>query len=388
MPIIKKTLFRINKIHIYILKEFTASFLFGIAVFSVLLLLERVFDMVDLIFSKGVSIFMMLKLLIVIYPNILPFAIPMSILFGILLSYGRLSEDNEITAMKANCMDYKTMCLPIIIVVSIVSFLLIFFNSFTAPYMQGKVKTIFQDMLTQRPLVSFTEKSVIRLNNYTFYVNKVNRKTNVLEGISIYKFNDDEDSKKENGDTKQIMSSGNITWRISASSASVKIYKTGIQMKLYAGFWQKSNSKNLNNMIHLTFNTFTFFIPLTGKIKEAATSLTEMNSIQLLNKMNELKKIKEPYGKYAVEFWTRLLFATAPLVFALIALPIGIMSGKGGKTIGFGISLAVIAIYYVLLVISMNSSEKNYQYAGFIMWLPNVFIALCGILFMRKMVKK
>ncbi|MDR2709557.1 MAG: LptF/LptG family permease, partial [Elusimicrobiota bacterium] len=100
----------IKLIHIYILKEFLSSFLFGIAIFSLLLLLERIFDMASLILSKGVAIGTILKLFIFIYPAILPFAIPMSILFGILFAFGHLSESNEITAMKANCMSYKTIC--------------------------------------------------------------------------------------------------------------------------------------------------------------------------------------------------------------------------------------------------------------------------------------
>jgi lipopolysaccharide export system permease protein len=392
--------------------------MFGIAVFSILLLLERVFDMANLILSKGVHITTILKLFFFIYPSILPFAIPMSILFGILFSFGRLSEDNEITAMKANSMSYQTMCLPIIIFAGLMSVGLIFFNTSISPAMQSRVTGVFQEILTQSPFVSFSEKSTLKLGEYTFYVNRINKKNNVLEGISIYKFDetpDDEEEMKatneadsqhvnadlENFDNtnaqshkkpparnKQKTDQENTTWRISASSATLRVYTTGIQMKLYAGFWQKASAKDINNMVHMTFRTYTFFLPLVEQIKSANISLNETSSADLWRQMDEMKSEGEPYGKIAVEFWMRLLFATAPVVFVLLGLPLGIMSGKWGKTAGFALTIGIVALYYTLLVISMSSAEKNYGYAGFIMWLPNVFMLVCGTVLFKRMLKQ
>ncbi|MDR2772282.1 MAG: LptF/LptG family permease [Elusimicrobiota bacterium] len=394
---IQKFLPNIKLIHFYIIKEFFASFLFGIAVFSVLLLLDRIFDLVSLFLSKGVSIFMLIELFAYIYPSILPFAIPMSILFAVLLSYGRLSEDNEITAMKANSMGYKTLTMPVIILVGIISFLLIFFNAFVAPYTQQKVKVVFQEMLTQKPLASFSEKTVLRLHDYTFYVNKVDRKRNLLEGVSIYKFDEEKDAQKaeevlggggSSGARALSLDSQNVTWRISASSATIKIYKSGVLMTLYAGFWQKANSQDLRNMMHLTFNSYSFFISLAEQIDKVLTTPQEINSLQLLENIKTLKKENESYAPFAVEFWTRFLFATAPLAFVLIAIPIGMMSGKGGKAIGFGLSIGLIVVYYMLLIIAMHVAEKNYIYAWIILWFPNAFMALCGVFMFAKMVRR
>ena len=84
----------------------------------------------------------------------------------------------------------------------------------------------------------------------------------------------------------------------------------------------------------------------------------------------------------------RWILAIAPIAFVLIALPIGIMSGKGGKAIGFGMSLGVIFLYYMLLVVAMNLAENGHVEAKFIMWLPNLVITACGLFLFTKMVKK
>jgi lipopolysaccharide export LptBFGC system permease protein LptF len=64
------------------------------------------------------------------------------------------------------------------------------------------------------------------------------------------------------------------------------------------------------------------------------------------------------------------------------------MAGKGGKAIGFGMSLAVIFVYYMLLVIALNLGEKNYLPSRYIMWLPNLVTSACGLFLFTKMVKK
>lgn len=377
----------VKKLHIYIIKEFSGSFLFGLVVFSMLLLLDQVFQLVDLFLSKGVAFFLVLKLFLFILPNILTLAIPMSVLFGVLIAYGRLSEDNEITAMKANCMDYKTLSVPVIVFVCMISFFLLFFNHIWSPSMHTDFRNLYEEILTKRPLVTFSEKTITKLGDYQIYADKVNPLDNTLSGVNIYKF---ENEKKKGFAAKSSSSlqDGQGSWRIAASSASVKVYFTGVQMILYNGYWQKANPSNINNMIHMTFQSYTFFIPLGNKIRGSSSSLREMDSFAIADTIKEYRAKSLPFTAYTIEFWTRWILAIAPIAFVLIALPIGIMAGKGGKTIGFGMSLGVIFLYYMLLVIAMNLAEKGYVEAKFIMWLPNITVSLCGLFLFTKMVKK
>ncbi|MDR0823164.1 MAG: LptF/LptG family permease [Endomicrobium sp.] len=373
----------IKKLHLYIIKEFFSSFLFAIAVFSVLLLLDRVFDLVNLFLSKGVSFFTVVQLFSYLYPNILPLAVPMAVLFGILLAYGRLSEDNEITAMKANALNYRTITSPIIIIAAVISILLIFFNTLIAPLLQHKVRDLFEDILTQSPLVSFIPKTTVNLGGYSIYANAANKEGNVLSGISIYKFSD----KSKAVNTNDIKSS-NVSWRITASSASIKLYKTGVQMTLYNGYWQRSSAEELRKMTHITFQSYSFFISLQQFSKGQSISVQELNSFEIIEKIKEYKKQNTPYIAYSIEFWTRFVFALAPLIFAFVAIPIGILAGKGGKGIGLLISVAILIVYYMLFILSVNIAQKNYAPAGIIMWLPDIAAMLFGLYFTLKMVKR
>lgn len=378
----------IKKLHLYIIKEFLGSFLFGLVVFSMLLLLDQVFQLVDLFLSKGVAFLLIVKLFIFILPNILTLAIPMSVLFGVLISYGRLSEDNEITAMKANSMDYKTLSMPVIIFICIISFFLVFFNHFLSPSMHTNFRNLYEEIIRQRPLVTFSEKTITKLDEYQIYANKVDSNTNSLSGVNIYKF----ESKKKKKNDDKIMSvsikDDESSWRIAASSASVKVYPSGVQMKLFNGYWQKANPSNINNMIHMTFNSYSFFIPLENTMGGKSSTVQEMSSPEILAVIKHYKNQNFPYYAYESEYWLRWIFAIAPIVFVIIALPIGIMSGKGGKAIGFGMSLGVLALYYLLLLVALNFGERGLAPLKYIIWLPNLTIMLCGLFLFTKMVKR
>ncbi len=370
----------IKILHKYLLKEFIASFGFGLIIFSAILLLDQIFQFVDLFLSKGVSFFLILQLFVLIIPNILSLTIPMAILFGALLSYGRFAEDNEITVMKATGISYKTLSMPLIIFVMCISLGLVWFNHYLSPSTHQYFRTLYKKILTEAPLAKFSEKTITSIGDYKIYAHKVNSKNNTLNGINIYKF-----EKIENADGSR--KTDRIPWRIAASYGTVGVDKNVVILTLYDGYWQRTDPNEFGSMIHMNFGTYKFSIPISSGIDFSDTALRELNSKKLRAKIkNTSDKLER--NSYTNEYWLRWTVAIAPLVFVLIAIPVGIMAGKGGKAIGFGMSLGVIFVYYLLLVISMNVGEKGYVPSWCIMWLPDAVLLTAGIFLFGKMLKK
>ena len=86
----------------YILKEFLANVVLGLVIFTFVLLLDKLFELADLLLNKGVGLWLTLKLLFLLLPSSLSLTLPMSTLLATLLTFGRLSENNEITAVRAS----------------------------------------------------------------------------------------------------------------------------------------------------------------------------------------------------------------------------------------------------------------------------------------------
>ncbi|MDR2351269.1 MAG: LptF/LptG family permease [Endomicrobium sp.] len=374
----------IKKLHFYIIKEFLHSFFFGVVVFSFLLILNFVFELMDLLIEKGATVWVVAKMFTFYLPNILTLSIPMAVLFGALLSYGRLSSDNEVTAMKAAGINYKTLTIPIIIFVLSISVFLVFFNHFFAPKLNSNLKVYFEQFITKKPLVKFNEKSITKLGNYKIYSNKVDNVKNTLTGVSIYKFENDYATNNK----KTVLLQDDKVWRITAPSATVKAYATGAQLILYKGYWQKIFPSDMTNITHATFKTCSIFIPLGDTIKSYNIGPSELSSPKLIETIKQYKKQKLEFMPYLWDYWIRWIFAVAPIVFIIIALPIGTHTGKDSKALGFGLSLGILIIYYTLFVISINLGEKEYVPLGIIVWLPNLVIGGVGLYLFGKMVKK
>jgi lipopolysaccharide export LptBFGC system permease protein LptF len=375
----------VKKLHFYIIKEFLYSFIFGVVIFSFLLVLNVALEFIDMLIAKGVALLAVVKLFIFYLPNILTLSIPMAILFGALLSYGRLSADNEVTAIRAAGLGYKMLTAPIIIFVCSISFFLMFFNHFWAPRLNSNLKAYSKEVITKKPLAKFNEKALTTVGDYNIYSNKVDNVKNTLLGVSIYKF---ESAYCENTKKNILPQNDKGPWRISASSATIKAYSTGAMLILYNGYWQKSSPSDMASITQTTFKKYSIFIPLFDKIQGFSIAPSEISSPKLLELIKQYKEQKLEITPYLMDYWLRWVYTIAPIIFIFIALPIGILTGKGSKAVGFGLSLGIVVIYYTLLVIAMTLGEKNYMPIGLIIWLPNFVIGTAGIYLFIKMVKK
>ncbi len=357
-------------IHKYVIREFVETFIFGLAVFSIILLLDQIFQLINLFLSKGVPFFTVFKLFLLVYPNILSLAVPMAVLFGILLAYGRLSEDNEITALRSTGIHYVSFTGPVVILIAVLSIFLIFFNQFLSPMAHKNFRQLYQEVLSQRPMIRFEEKTITNVGEYRFYADRVEKNTGFLRGVNIYKF-----ANQEAG----------APFRISAASAKVFVNPVGVVFELYNGHWQKTNPAKPDTLVDLDFVKYDFTIAFGGKIIPFSQSLREMTSPELRKEILDYKARKLPISFFENEFWLRWVLALAPLAFALVAVPLGLITERGGKSLGFGLSLGVILVYYILLVSALNLGEKDILPAKFVLWAPNIAMIAASIFFWKRM---
>src|SRR5215813_11199268 len=85
----------------YIARELVSPFLFGGALFTFFLVIDRIYHLTDLVITKGVPFYLVLQLLVFMLPQFLAHTLPMALLVAVLLAGGRLAGDLEITAFKA-----------------------------------------------------------------------------------------------------------------------------------------------------------------------------------------------------------------------------------------------------------------------------------------------
>src|SRR5438067_12175791 len=85
----------------YVVRELISPFLFGGALFTFFLVIDRIYQLTELVITKGVPFHLVIQLLVFMLPSFLAHTLPMALLFAVLLAGGRLAGDLEIVAFKA-----------------------------------------------------------------------------------------------------------------------------------------------------------------------------------------------------------------------------------------------------------------------------------------------
>ena len=86
---------------------------------------------------------------------ILALAVPMAILVSTLMAFGRLSSDNEITALKASGTDFPKLLKPALIFGTTICLLMMIFNNYLLPDMNHKARLLSSDFSRKRPDIEF-----------------------------------------------------------------------------------------------------------------------------------------------------------------------------------------------------------------------------------------
>src|SRR5688572_1104470 len=84
----------------YVIREVLWPFVIGLLVFTFLLIIPYLIRLAEDLIAKGVSGTVILQLMIMLLPQALSLTIPMSLLIGLLVAFGRLSADREFVAMQ------------------------------------------------------------------------------------------------------------------------------------------------------------------------------------------------------------------------------------------------------------------------------------------------
>src|SRR6185369_16933596 len=82
-------------------------------------------------------------------------------------------------------------------------------------------------------------------------------------------------------------------------------------------------------------------------------------------------------------FHSRFIFPFASLVFAILAVPLGIQNRRSGKSGGFTVSISVILAYYVLTAVVRSFAEKGVVPPVIALWVPNFIFFTAGWFFLR-----
>ena len=174
----------------YILRLHLVPFLLGFGVITFLLVMDTIFDYLDLIVNRGLPVLTVLELFTLSLGFIVALSVPCAVLVSSLMTFGRLSQDNEITALRAIGVNVWSVLLGPLFAALGLTIALTLFNNYVLPESNHSFANLLVDIGRMRPTVRLQEGVFINdFPGYDLMVKSINGRTNEMHGVTIYQMN-------------------------------------------------------------------------------------------------------------------------------------------------------------------------------------------------------
>jgi lipopolysaccharide export system permease protein len=293
--------------------------------------------------------------------------IPMSFLLAVLLAFGRLSADNEIVVIKASGISLFQMIPPVIVCAVIAVLMALAASTIGVPYGNSSFKDLSFQVATRNISATIREKTFwADIPGFVMYTNYFDEQSQALKGVLIH----------DNRNPERPMTIFARDGVISTSAGGKSLL-----LSLHDGSIHSSGAAGLYRLVH--FDDYSMTVGEQGRIGEISRNEPDMWLSELQRLIDDPSTSANKRMKSLVEYHSRFTFPFASLVFAIIAVPLGIQNRRGGKSGGFTVSIVIILAYYVLMSVVKTFAERGAFPPVIALWIPNLVFLFLGLFLLR-----
>ncbi|HOW85609.1 MAG TPA: LptF/LptG family permease [Candidatus Aminicenantes bacterium] len=352
----------------YVLREVTPTFLVGLLLVAFVLLMDQVLLVADLFIDKGVPVLRALRLLALLLPSVLVFALPMAVLMGILGGLARLSADSEIVAFASVGIGPRRLARPLA-VFGLAGFLATLpLALYWAPrandaWVRDMTASVLGRVRLKVEPLEFNET----LPGLVFLVREVGP-DGVWAGVFA--------AVTRDAAPPRILLARSGRIRLLPEER-----RAVLELRDGTSFAGPAGSPGEDTVT--SFDRLEEEIDVAGIVPSLAVAkrVREKDIGELVRDLRALET-GPPSGRpqprqvraHRIEIHKKFALPAACLVFALIGLPLGVMTGRSGRTGGFSLSLVLILLYYVLLTAGEQAAIDGRLPAFWGMWGPNLIL--------------
>ncbi|MCC6276880.1 MAG: LptF/LptG family permease, partial [Oligoflexia bacterium] len=171
----------------YVFKQLLPTFILGNIVFIFILLMFQVLRLSEFIIVHGVQFGMVLQLVTYMTVSFLPAVIPISLLFSVLLTFGQMSGDSEIVAMKAIGYHLGHLLVPTVVLSTLVAILSAYISFYGAPWGNRGFEVLFQKLANTKAAATIQQGVFSEgFFDLVLYADEVDSRNGKLKRVFIY----------------------------------------------------------------------------------------------------------------------------------------------------------------------------------------------------------
>ena len=364
----------------YILREIALATLIGTLLFTFVLFLQSIGEVMELLVGPNASTTEVLHLFVLTVPRTLKFTIPMGVLVGVLVGLGRLSTDGEITAMRAAGIPGRRVILPITLWATLGAVACAATTLVFNPWAQRESRRISETLRISQVTAQIRPRVFIEsFPKFVLYVREV-----VPGPIVRWKgvFMADMRDPKKRGSFSGLNATvdGPAVTLAQEAIAVPRPDQDRVQLNLLAPRRYEQSYDPSKYQLH-QYGDLNQVLEIESSSPSQSSALDHMTTEELMAKQGG----EEGGIEAAIELQQRFAFPFACLVFPMVGIPLAISSQRPGRSVGVVLTVVLVFLYWMIWLGSIALAHAGMLPVVPAVWSGNILFALGGLVLLFRL---
>jgi len=351
----------------YVIREVLPPFLLALLIFTFILELPPVMEELEKLVAKGVPWQTAGYIILLLSPQALGLTIPMGLLVGLLIGLGRMSADREAVALLACGVSPYRLLRPVMALALVATAATMYVMIEAIPDSNQKYRQVLFDILTKK-----VEGEIKRGVFYEDFPNwALFPRDDAAPGEAGWKDLLVANTSRPEAIELYLARKGRIV--LDSQKRTVRLVLTD-GTRYSTGEPGEASTHRFEEQLVITLDPDSVFPPL-----DLPRGVTEKTIAQLLPDIQAKQKRGESAHNEIMAMHAKFSIPVACLVFAIIALALGLTVARDGKLGGFVLGIGVIFAYYVAMFLAESMAKGHRIPAEYARWVPNLLLGPFGI---------
>ena len=352
----------------YILREFLTTLGLVLVTFVMLLLVFTFFELIGDIIRNKTPFITVGDYLINLTPSMIYTITPLSVLLAVLVTFGAMQRNNELTAMKATGISLYRVAVPVLVIALVVAGALFAFNETYVPTANRRQEAL-RSVIKGKPAQTF-----FRPDQKWMFGSQQPGKP---DRIFYYQFFDPNHDRFANVTVFEIdPATFTLSRRIFATTAR---WEPQVQQWIFENGWVRTFSGDaVKDYQPFEVSTFPEIPERPQYFKKESLQSQEMSFTQLSRYIRDLSQSGFDTMPLRVQLNVKLAYPLITLVMAVLAIPFALSMGRRGSLTGIAAAIGLAVAYWVTAAIFQAMGNVNMLPAILAAWSPDVLFGLVG----------
>ena len=364
-------------LNVYVTKNFVLVLLMAILVVTFGIMGANMLQVFKAI-SRGIPLGDALVSFLYYMPFSLSIAIPVGVFVATMLVFGRMSADNEITAMRACGISVLQIISPLIILAFILTCFCLALQLEIGPYYAGKGKELLKTIAVSRPLSIIDPGRPIDYQGSSIYIgDRVGEKG--IKDVQIFQFATSPSEKKY---LKQDITaaSGQILVDAKKRHLIIELFDSSI-VRYTPG--KKRPDRTFSKRFQLILDYGKKFNEIKLAKRTTFLSLKDLFAKTIMYHKRGMSTLA-----LEIELNRRIAFGLAPIAFLLLGMPLAIRTSRRETSVGLLIGVVLAGLYFITIMVVQALVRFPTLHPELLLWVPNILYQFGGAFFIWRITKR